>query len=1274
MAKNAKLLEELVIKVNSRALKQAVKEQDQLSDRMEDAAAGTELLNEQLVNTNAALTEARKLSRGLANTLETIGTGANMQDYFDGVVAAIQDVEGTISELSASFEEYTHIARQGNDEVVLTLERLLDPLRKVDQQTKKTADSTEKLQDGLKGVGDQQGKTTKGTEGAQRSTKGATRAFQDLAKIAGPLPMIYATIAANVYALTEAYNQLAAGDRLNRLEKINQVIGAETGVSISNLADIMVEATGYAVSFEGAMQKAAQASAYGFSSDQVSQFTLAARRASVALGVDLDDALNRIIRGVSKLEIELLDELGITVRLTEAYDKYQRSLGVSQTALTGYQKQQAYANAVIEESQKRFGSLDKEMKATEWEKFAQNIDQTTKSGQKMLATFLTPMAQHFNTLFEESQVDKVIERVNRLNQGLATAAANKNFLAQATLQANSSEDLILAEEELIRLKEQYNKALEATQQAEQKYGRVNSVARAENNKQLAVIQNLEKVMAEFKKQIEANYGAAVSQERGTQEYNQQLQFLASTFREVQQLAKSIPEVVQAFDASVKSPALAIEQYAAGLQSTKQTIDNLVEQRKKLNLETAAGKEQDKNLQQQIQVKLQEQGLQTQEQLNNYLEKSNELAQVQSKEKRSQQLSEAKIASSTQFSMGVEQQRALNAEKLRLINQELQQGSVAEGKGATRNLLSQEEIISLEAERVTLQAENLRLAQQQNEVIAQRNVALQESQAIQATLDNADPMRQQLSFLDQQIQQQKQLISLNSGISKPEEQASANLQLNQLLESRRTLLKQIQERELVIRLNQQEANKEAQGLTSLTKDRFETNKNEIILSEAKLVILRDQLKLAKEYGATKDEELQKELEILQVKKDIILANKSQMEQLASRNQDEIQIRGQEMGLSELDIINEQVRQKQEFIAALDAEKVSQQAITQQNRELRDLLVEQQNLKQAESVKYRNLGMDALGSQGSVPLVQGPTQIGDQQLKEQELQTAMDAINRSFSELSSYNPAFSDMIANVSNLGLAFHQMGEGAQTGQQVAAQGMSTVASMLNMVAQETISSIDQQISAEKERDGKSEESKKKIQKLEAEKAAQQKKAQTEQIVMQTAMGITQALATLPPPVSYAMAATTQLMGQQALKSQQSGSAIASVGEASVPSLSLGERDNRIDVSRSASAGELQYIQGGNGVGNASDFKPRAVGNRAPANHQVMVGENGPEIVAFDTPGTITAQNQASGGGNFGSNFNVTIQALDSESLQSYLQKNGQVFASSMEYQLNSEGHSLYRK
>ena len=42
--------------------------------------------------------------------------------------------------------------------------------------------------------------------------------------------------------------------------------------------------------------------------------------------------------------------------------------------------------------------------------------------------------------------------------------------------------------------------------------------------------------------------------------------------------------------------------------------------------------------------------------------------------------------------------------------------------------------------------------------------------------------------------------------------------------------------------------------------------------------------------------------------------------------------------------------------------------------------------------------------------------------------MGAINTSLSELSQYNPAFADMITNVTNLGLAFKGMGEGAVTG------------------------------------------------------------------------------------------------------------------------------------------------------------------------------------------------------------------------------------------------------
>lgn len=1267
MAKNPKLLEELVIKVNSRALKQAEKQQTQLGDRMEDAAAGTELLNEQINVTNAALTEARKLSRGLANTLETIGTGANMQDYFDGVVAAIQDVEGTISELSASFEEYTHIAKQGNDDVIITLERLLDPLRKVDQQTKKTADSTQKLRDGLGSVGDAQARTSKGTEGAQRSTKGATRSFQDLAKVAGPLPMIYATIAANVYALTEAYNQLAAGDRLNRLEKINNAIGQEQGVALSTLASIMQEATGYAVGFESAMLKASQASAYGFSPDQVEQFTLAARRASVALGVDLDDAMNRVIRGVSKLEIELLDELGITVRLNEAYDKYAKQLGVQATSLSGYQKQQAYANAVIEESAKRFGYLDDQMKATEWEKFAQNIDQAVKSGQKWISEVQRPLAEGVNQMMDPITVEVLTERINTLASVQSEQQRNGKMLQVYKLQSESKE--------LVQSKELYaQKKLEIQQQKEIYNSEEASLLQKLKAQQ--AINILDSEMRELNIQIASqagNYAQLVQSQTkytlGSQQAAQAQQRAKSQFDSSTQSIKEAGEVMKGFDLENKFTQLAIEKPLGQLRAALDAAKQLEESKK----DYSAGSQSMQQLTEQMNKVFKEVGVTTLDELVAKEKAFQDYASFATTSLRESDVTAQKLQKNLQFGQGETQAMQENARQSKLIQEELQRATIKNSKGETVNLIPEQKILELKAQQLKLDAERNTLQASHNETLAQQRQILADTQYQEAVLNNQDPLKQKLKLIEQQISQQQALNQQNRGISKPEDQAQQENQLVDLMSQKRDILRAISDRETQIAQAKQESYKLDTLLSQTSRNRFQDTTQELQLLRDTEVVLRDKLKKAKEFGETEEATLQIQNEI----KNNMLQQQQTQEKLVKSKYDaleqEVQLRGRELGLTELDLLQQQVQTKKEFIQALEKEKASRAEIYEQQIQLRELELQQQNAKQAESVKYRNLGMDALGSQGSVPLIQGPTQIGDQQLKEQELQTAMDAINRSFSELSSYNPAFSDMIANVSNLGLAFHQMGEGAQTGQQVAAQGMSTVASMLNMVSQQTISSFDQQIAAEKERDGKSEESKKKIQKLEAEKAAAQKKAQTEQIVMQTAMGITQALATLPPPVSYAMAATTQLMGQQALKSQQSGSAIASVGEASVPSLSLGERDNRIDVSRSASAGELQYIQGGNGVGNASDFKPRAVGNRAPANHQVLVGENGPEVVAFDTPGMITAQNQATGS-SYGSNFNVTIQALDSESLQSYLQKNGQIFASSMEYTLNDVGYSLYRK
>lgn len=1273
MAKNskgAKLLDELVIKVNSRALKQAVKDQDQLYNRMEDAAQGSELLNEQLQYTNIQLQEAKQLSKGLASNLEAIGSSAKTQEYFDEVIAAIQGVEGVVNDLAVAMELYAGISKESNDAVVVSLERLLDPLRKVDKQTGKTAENVGNLGKKLDDVDTTSKKASKGIEGAGRVAKNSTRAFQDLAKIAGPLPMVYATIAANVYALTAAYEQMAAGDRLNRLERINAVIGAEQGVAVSQLATIMQEATGYAIGFDNAMQKAAQASAYGFDPAQVEEFTLAARRASVALGVDLDDQLNRIIRGVSKLEVELLDELGITVRLNDAYQKYQEKLNISQTSLSGFQKQQAYANAVIAESTKRFGYLGDAIKATPWERLQAGIDQSVKSGQKWLAEFLEPAADAVAKVLEKDSLTRYQEGIDAITKAQSEAGQKGDILQVATLQQD-------AEIELNKALDEKKKKLKELQDQQARYARLADpmFSGQQEDQQTQLTVAIDKLNTEIKEQ-EDNIKRLNKESgllKGTQDQiNEQMQTMALRFREIQQLGKSMPETVSKFNQSIQTPKAPTdeinEQFKQAIEDY-QYLQKLVDD---ADITTIGGlNAYDANVAKQQKI-LADQGAASIEELRLNQEKAQEASQVFNNELKNSKLNQQQISKEYQFQQGVMDQLKQNQQQIQEIDQQLQQNVYTTADGVKKRLISEEQELDLKTKKQEIEKSNLALAQQQNEIQAKQQLDLAEIQATRKILDNQDPLKQQLQLVDAQIQAQTRLNQLNAGLSKPEERVQAERALVELQADRRDILKQISDRELAI----QQADAEiAQANTILNTQATERNalaSQEIKFLQEKQGIIERELQTAKEYGATEQEIKAIEVSRLQNAIDLQRAKEAAMARSAQQYEDEINRRGAEMGLSELDILNQQIQAKSEYIKKLQEEKASYDVIIAQQNELRDLQVEQQNLKKRESSDIFNKATGALGSQGAVPTINAPSEIGQKQLQDQQLETSMDAINKSFSELSQYNPALSDMIANVSNLGLAFHQMGEGAATGQQVAAQGMSTVASMLNMSSQQTISSIDDQIAAEKARDGKSEESLKKIQKLEAEKAQQQKKAQTQQIVMQTAMGITQALASLPPPISYAMAQTTALMGAAALKSQQTGSAIPSVAEASVPSLSLGERDNRVDVSKSASAGELSYIQGQNGVGNASNFKPRQVGNRQPQNHSVMVGENGPEVVSFDTPGTITAQNKANGGQAQQQPTNIQIYAMDSESFQQFLAKNSKAVTSTVEFSLNNEGKSLY--
>ena len=118
------------------------------------------------------------------------------------------------------------------------------------------------------------------------------------------------------------------------------------------MASRLKDITNGAISTEQALRTSAAGFSAGFSISEMEGLAEVAKGATNALGRDLGDALDRLIRGTAKLEPEILDELGIFVKIEDAAAKYAAQLGVVPSALTEVQKRQAFLNEALDQGQK----------------------------------------------------------------------------------------------------------------------------------------------------------------------------------------------------------------------------------------------------------------------------------------------------------------------------------------------------------------------------------------------------------------------------------------------------------------------------------------------------------------------------------------------------------------------------------------------------------------------------------------------------------------------------------------------------------------------------------------------------------------------------------------------------------------------------------------------------------------------------------------------------------------------------------------------------------
>jgi hypothetical protein len=225
-----------------------------------------------------------------------------------------------------------------------------------------------------------------------RATVGTGAEARDFAKqsegLSG-LVRLYAIYAANLYAAGAAFTALREAAATETMIKGMDQLGARSGVALGSLAQRFSQATDGAISLRESVEATTKAVSSGLSQKQFIQLGEVAKKASQALGINMSDAVSRLTRGITKLEPELLDELGIFAKIGPATEKYANDLGKPVAALTDFERRQAFANAVLEEGLNKFGKLD--LPANPYDKLTASLRNLAQSALEVVNKALVPL-------------------------------------------------------------------------------------------------------------------------------------------------------------------------------------------------------------------------------------------------------------------------------------------------------------------------------------------------------------------------------------------------------------------------------------------------------------------------------------------------------------------------------------------------------------------------------------------------------------------------------------------------------------------------------------------------------------------------------------------------------------------------------------------------------------------------------------------------------------------------------------------------------------------
>ena len=219
------------------------------------------------------------------------------------------------------------VATSKGFEVVQTKQKQLQ--QNIDKTSKSTKNLTKQQEDNY-------GRQKQGLIQTANGTKNFSKLSQTIGSGSSGLVGAYATLAANVFAATAAFNALRQAAQVDTLIQGFGFLANASGRTSMLIADNLRDITDNALSLEDSLRASSIAITSGFNTSQIKELGEVARNASIALGRNLGDSVDRLFRGVAKLEPEILDELGILVRLDSATEAYGASIGKAGSELTDF--------------------------------------------------------------------------------------------------------------------------------------------------------------------------------------------------------------------------------------------------------------------------------------------------------------------------------------------------------------------------------------------------------------------------------------------------------------------------------------------------------------------------------------------------------------------------------------------------------------------------------------------------------------------------------------------------------------------------------------------------------------------------------------------------------------------------------------------------------------------------------------------------------------------------------------------------------------------------